>query len=148
MTTADWALVISLCSTAISLAALAWNVWAKFVFPKPTVRVSFAVNRVIPDNMGIGKFLNLSATNHGPIKVILSSAVVRTRCDKKTGSRYGILNPLHDFPVQRNHSLGPFSGGLPKTLDVGETFSCFFDDLSKPARDRAEKPVPCVNYLV
>ena len=63
MTTADWALVISLCSAAISLAALAWNIWAKFIFPKPTVRVSFSVNRMFPDRAKVGKFLTLSATN-------------------------------------------------------------------------------------
>src|ERR1700716_2639944 len=63
LTTADWALVISLCSAAISLAALAWNIWAKFIFPKPTVRVSFSVNRMFPDRAKVGKFLTLSATN-------------------------------------------------------------------------------------
>src|SRR4029077_17485911 len=26
--------------------------------------------------------------------------------------------------------------------------ACFFDDLSQPVRDRAKKPVPCVNDLV
>jgi hypothetical protein len=81
---------------------------------------------MMPDRAGIGSFLSLSATNHGPIKVILHSAVVRTQPDKKTGSRFGILNPLHNFPLQTNHTIGPFSGGLPKPLDVGETFSVYF----------------------
>ena len=31
MTTADWALVISLCSFAVALAGFVWNVWSKFM---------------------------------------------------------------------------------------------------------------------
>jgi hypothetical protein len=126
MTTADWALVISILSAVVSLASLGWSVWAKFIYPKPTVRVWFAVNRMIPDRAGVGRFLSLSATNHGPIKVILHYVTVRTKPDPKTKSRYGILNPLHDFPMRLDHSLGPFSGGLPKSLEVGETFSVYF----------------------
>jgi hypothetical protein len=34
MTTADWALVISLCSVAVSLAGFVWNVWSKFIYPR------------------------------------------------------------------------------------------------------------------
>jgi hypothetical protein len=33
MTTADWALVISICSAIVSLASFVWNVWSKFVYP-------------------------------------------------------------------------------------------------------------------
>src|SRR5262249_18462678 len=126
MNTADWALVISICSAAISLGALAWNVWSTFIFPKPRVRVSFSINRMVPDHQHIGKFLTLSATNEGPNKVILSYVAVRTRPDPKTGSRYGVVNPLHNFPIQTNHTIGPFSGGLPKPLEVGDSFSAYF----------------------
>jgi hypothetical protein len=41
VTTADWALVISLCSAVVSLAGFVWNVWSKFIYPKPRVQVSF-----------------------------------------------------------------------------------------------------------
>lgn len=126
MTVADWALIISILSAAISLAGLAWNIWSTFIYPKPTVRVWFSINRMVPDHAGLGKFLCLSATNHGPNKVILYYAVVTTTPDAKTGSRYGILNPLHNFPHQINHTLGPFSGGLPKTVEIGELFSVYF----------------------
>lgn len=40
--------------------------------------------------------------------------------------QYGVLNPLHGFPAQIKSSQGPFSGGLPKKLDVGEEFSAYF----------------------
>ena len=40
MTTSDWALIISLCSLAVALSSFVWNVWSKFIYPKPTVRVT------------------------------------------------------------------------------------------------------------
>jgi len=41
MQTADWALVIGLFSLVVSVASFIWNVWSKFIYPKPVVRVSF-----------------------------------------------------------------------------------------------------------
>ncbi len=38
----------------------------------------------------------------------------------------GILNPLEGFPASLEHSSGPFSGGLPKKLEIGEQFSVYF----------------------
>jgi hypothetical protein len=43
MTTADWALIISLCSLLLAMAGFVWNVWSKFIYPKPKVRVSIGV---------------------------------------------------------------------------------------------------------
>jgi hypothetical protein len=37
--TAQWALVISIGSVLLSLAGFIWNVWSKFIYPKPRVRV-------------------------------------------------------------------------------------------------------------
>jgi hypothetical protein len=39
---------------------------------------------------------------------------------------YALLNPLHNYPVQTDHSVGPFGGGLPKKVEVGEQFSVYF----------------------
>ena len=44
MTTADWALIISLCSLLLAMAGFVWNVWSKFIYPKPKVRVSIGVH--------------------------------------------------------------------------------------------------------
>lgn len=38
MTTADWALVISIGSLLISAPGFIWNVWSKFIYPKAKVR--------------------------------------------------------------------------------------------------------------
>ena len=38
---------------------------------------------------------------------------------------YAYLNPLHNYLTVENHSIGPFGGGLPKKLAVGEDFSVY-----------------------
>jgi hypothetical protein len=139
MTTSDWALIISLCSFALALASFIWNVWSKFIYPKPKVRVSCSASIIFhPGNADHKQeFLSLSATNLGPGDVILHSAVLRSRKVKwwrelKAWYRrpycfdFGLLNPLEGFPARMNHTIGPFSGGLPKKLAVGESFSSYF----------------------
>ena len=39
MTTADWALVVSLFSFLVALAAFVWNVWSKFIYPRAKSRL-------------------------------------------------------------------------------------------------------------
>jgi hypothetical protein len=125
MTTADWALLISLVSALISLGGFVWNVWSKFIYPKPVVEVSFNFMTAmgVPDSSSV---VVLSATNMGPSPVTLRNAV--TRPPRKLRKTYGIgiLNPLHGFPTQLDFTQGPFSGGLPKKVDVGEEFSLYF----------------------
>jgi hypothetical protein len=82
MTVADWALVISIFSAVISLAALAWNVWSTFIYPKAKVRVAFSMSVLIQpgkDRSQDYELLNLSATNMGPGEVTLTSAMIRLK---------------------------------------------------------------------
>lgn len=134
METADWALAISLCSFLVSLAGFVWNVWSKFIYPKPKVRVSFTVNIMLDRNGTRPRFLSLSATNYGPGPVTLHSAVGRARAAwmKKT---HFIMNPLHNFPQQMDFTVGPFSGGLPKKIEPGESFSAYFTLRHEALRD-------------
>jgi hypothetical protein len=139
MTTGDWALVISLFSFAVALGSFVWNIWSKFIYPKPKVRVTLQASIIFhpghPDHQK--EFISLMATNVGPGDVILSAAVLRSRKKKwwrewKAWFRrryrfdYGMLNPLEGFPGVMDHSIGPFSGGLPKKIGVGESFSSYF----------------------
>jgi hypothetical protein len=72
-----WALVISICSAAVSLAGFVWNVWSKFIYPKPRVRISFQMMRTVLPGTGIGEqVLVLSATNMGPVQVTLRTALI------------------------------------------------------------------------
>ena len=139
MTTSDWALIISLCSFAVAVGSFVWNVWSKFIYPKAKVRVTFQATMIFhPDRPDHGQeFLTLSATNYGPGEVTIHSAIFRhyrekwwknwrAFFNKHYRRKYGILNPLDNFPMRFDHSIGPFSGGLPKKIAVGESFSSYF----------------------
>lgn len=126
MTVADWALVISILSALVSFAGFIWNVWSKFIYPKPRVRVSFSYSYVThPLGSREDDYdpLCLSATNFGPGDVRLHSALVRRKRRWLRRSGFGLLNPL--ISASHRDSSGPFSGGLPKTVVVGENFSVY-----------------------
>jgi hypothetical protein len=103
VTTADWALVISIGSALVSLAGFVWNVWSKFIYPKPHVRVTcgmkFLIDRSVKQK-DKENFISISAVNHGPISVTITGASLEQVHWQKFRKRreYGILNPLHEFP--------------------------------------------------
>ena len=134
MTTADWAFTVSILSLLIAMCSFVWNVWSKFIFPKPRIRITFAVMSVFPDD-GQGDFLSLSATNYGPGEVTLHSAIVQLRRRRLFQRRLGlgILAPYND--LMRRATDGPFSGGLPKKLNIGEQFSVYFPVSLEGLRD-------------
>jgi hypothetical protein len=123
MTTADWALVISICSAALSLFALIWNIWSKFIYPKPKLIVTFTLQGILDDRGWHDPFLNLSITNHGPAPDIVTHSIVQINKGRFRKPKLGLLKPLSNFPLDFNSTLGPFSGGLPKKIEVGEEFS-------------------------
>ena len=135
-TTADYALIVSLASAALSLFALVWNVWQKYIFVKPRLQISFALGQVFlptrpgePFQKGV-ELLTLNVTNFGPGSAILHSCVGRTR-RRWVNWRYrralGLINPIHGDPTSATpHTLGPFSGGLPAKIDEAETKSFYF----------------------
>jgi hypothetical protein len=123
MTTAENAIIISTASLIISIFALGWNIWSKFIFPKPSLVVGFTVMEIM-DEAGLhDPFLNLSITNHGPISATISASYVQISKGLLRRRGLALLNPLSDFRSDMKKTLGPFSGGLPKKLEVGEEFS-------------------------
>lgn len=128
MTTADYALIISLFSAVLSLAGFIWNVWSKFIYPKPRLRVRFNRMHTL-DYRGkpVHPVLVLTATNLGPGPVTLFYAIVCKRW-RWQRDEIGILNPMNGPPPGGNPSLplGPFAGGLPKKIDTGEEFALYF----------------------
>lgn len=125
MTTADWALVISICSAAVSLAGFVWNVWSKFIYPKPDLRVHFSMMGFIGDGPWRDPFLSLSITNHGPIGCTITHAIIDIDDRAQRKKRRGLINPLRDISASIEHTDGPFTN-LPKKIDVGEEFSLRF----------------------
>jgi hypothetical protein len=122
VTTADWAIVISICSAAVSLASFVWNVWSKFIYPKPVVRVSFQMMRTVQSGRAVEEILVLMATNMGPAQVTLRTALIAypTTFPWHRYCRSFVLNPLNNYPQNTRLSIGPFGGGPPKKLEIGE----------------------------
>jgi hypothetical protein len=125
MDTADWALVVSLLSFAVSLSGFVWNVWSKFIYPKPNVQVSFGIFEAWGDEGKTDTALRLSAVNHGPIEVTLKGNAIRIE-NGLFKYRHALLNPLDRWPAPAPTTSGPFSGGLPKKLALGEEFALYF----------------------
>jgi hypothetical protein len=126
VTTADWALVISIVSALVSAAGFVWNVWSKFIYPKPRVRVSFNMMQIVAKDPLHGlDVLTLNATNMGPGEVTLYAAMLYKRPWFSRKVSLALLQPLHNFPAQREYTLGPFGGGLPKKLAVAEEFTVY-----------------------
>jgi hypothetical protein len=71
----------------VSFAGFIWNVWSKFIYPKPRVYVSFGMMRVVQGGSAGEQILALGATNMGPVQVTLHSALV-------TYSRWGRLSSV------------------------------------------------------
>ena len=126
MTTSDWAIIISFCSLALALASFVWNVWSKFIYPRARLDVSFRKMALLEDQTWSQDHLSLYIVNHGPTKTKVHCATLRERDSLLSKHHWALLNPIHDFPVRPYRSIGPFSGGLPKELDVGESLSLFF----------------------
>lgn len=125
MTTSDWALVISCFSMLIALGSFLWNVWSTFIYPKPRVRVTIAIMTHMPNPENRPSIVSISATNFGPNEVTLRVVVTRARKGFFARIQHRFLIPL-DSAISSTSSQGPLSGGLPKSLSVGEEFSCYF----------------------
>lgn len=57
--------------------------------------------------------------------------------------RFFILNPLHNFPLEKDRTNGIFSGGLPEKVAVGEGFTAYFTLRHESLRD---EPVVNVGF--
>jgi len=136
MTTADWALVISILSAIVSLTSFVWNVWSKFIYPKPAVRVSLAMVQVVePGSDYIPSVLRLGATNMGPGEVSLSNALTQFRGHSYQSEGFGLLSTLDNYPLHQDIERGYFGAGFPAKVAVGEQFSAYL----YPAHERLAK---------
>jgi hypothetical protein len=128
MTTADWALILSIFSFTVSLAAFVWNVWSKFIYPRAKVRAHIAVMLVIDgDGTPPRKTISLSATNYGPTDITLSRHPAKRRQgflwfrrNRQLALINSIAHPDSDTPT------GWFAPGFPKKLAVGEGVTVYF----------------------
>jgi len=128
MTTADYALIVSICSGVVALSSLGWNIWSKFIYPKPRLRMGFSAIVVIdhvaaPEDRP--RFVAVNITNHGPIETTVHSFNVKFSRGLFKKPQFAFISPIHDIH-RPEIGVGIFGGGLPKKLAVGETFSLYF----------------------
>ncbi len=128
MTTADWALVISLCSVVVSLAGFVWNVWSKFIYSRAKVRSYIAVMLIFDgDGSPARKTIQLSATNYGPTDITLHSHQAKRRQGFlwfRRNRKLALINPIaHPDSATTTGWLAP---GFPKKLTVGEGVHVYF----------------------
>jgi hypothetical protein len=133
MTPSEYALFISLASIFISIGALLWNVWQKFIFVKPILQVSFGVYNILqPTSAELAvpsgrRLLSMTVTNMGPGPVVLYVCIYKQKAHWWARTTVGTLNPIHGDPInQQPTSLGPFSSGLPTKIDVADTKTFYF----------------------
>ncbi|MGH6811021.1 MAG: hypothetical protein ACREDM_01300 [Methylocella sp.] len=127
MTTAHWALAVSLLSLVVAMASFVWNVWSKFIYPKAKLNLEIRVMEIVPNPTNIPPFVVMSATNHGPTDVTLHSAIWGKRKKLFRRRRVGIIIPAQNI-LSSNPSAGPFT---PKKLAIGEKFSVHFPILKQ-----------------
>ena len=122
------AVFISGAAFAVSLISLGWNIWSKFIFPKPHLRVGLMVMTVVQENKMGPKLVVLTVANHGPGHLQISGVAAKTANE----AGYALLNPLEGDP-RAAFSRGPFTG-FPRKLDVGDEVSFYlvFEILDNP----------------
>lgn len=125
MTTADWALIISIISAITSIAGFVWNVWSKFIYPKPKVNVTAGIYAAPGATDDDDHWLLVTATNLGPGPVTLRYVIGQTYRNWRLRRMQAIFLPLANPGLSRDYTEGPLSGGLPKTLDPAASFTCW-----------------------
>ncbi|MBR1154517.1 hypothetical protein [Bradyrhizobium sp. JYMT SZCCT0428] len=123
-------MAISIFSAIVATASFLWNVWSKFIYPKPVVRVSFAMVTIMQQGAEDIEVLQLAATNMGPIEATLMKALIVFNRGPFKDKSYGILNVLPRAPQGPDLDYEWGLGGgptacFPKTLAVGESFSVY-----------------------
>lgn len=144
-TTADYALIISLCSLLLAVASFVWNVWSRFIFPKPKVKVWLDLQylntenqhsaSIRPDGTFAGDFdprlmalpcISLTTTNFGPGELTVTSAAIKlARKHPRRKEGHGLVIAYNDYPNDLS-ARGVSSGGLPRKLQVGDQMSLHY----------------------
>ena len=119
MNTAELAILISIFSAILAAISLGWNIYRDVIL-KPKVVVTAAVKNIIGAGMEASPdYVGISATNHGPGPVILSTVALKeTSMIKKILKKEKHAFLIHDYE-------NPYSTKMPKKVDVGESVDLF-----------------------
>jgi hypothetical protein len=134
-TTADYALIISLFSACLSLLGLGWNIWSKFIFPKPRIEIKVTWVMTVGGSPEFERSaISITAVNHGPIDVSLTGIVAVVKAKTVFGKKQRAIFPVFDnWPNDSATTTG--GRNLPKRLPVGEQFSVYVPEKSRGYED-------------
>ena len=126
-TTADYALVISVFSAVVSVAGFVWNIWSKFIYPKPRLLARMRTSLLVGTVHNLPSVLSFSAINHGPGDITLKQVIGKVR--KKypwSKSQRAILKCYLNWPHSLQESeIGQYPN-LPCKLEVGDSYDLHF----------------------
>ena len=122
-TTADYALIISICSFVVSLSGFVWNVRAKYLHPKPKIVARLTVHTGDWVASGVSHIAEMEVVNLGPSDCVLVS-VIRPTSKKRLfsskmtwwSSQSKSLNPIGGTCLSKEHDW-------PRLLKAGEMCS-------------------------
>ena len=103
----------------VAVFSLGWNVY-RDVLLKGRVQVSMGVKNILHEGASPSvDYIGIRATNHGPGKVALETIALRdTSIWKKLTKKQKYAFLMYDYK-------NPYTGHLPKSLDVGESIDLF-----------------------
>ncbi|MDV2984779.1 UNVERIFIED_CONTAM: hypothetical protein Q9R58_10710 [Methylobacteriaceae bacterium AG10] len=110
----------------------------KYIYPKSQIKVRFNM-MIIFDAFTNRKMIGLTATNFGPTDTQLTGVICRERLERKfpyvrRNWQYGFLNSFETPEIPT--VPGPYSGGLPKKLVVGDKVDVYLTPLHEALRDK------------
>lgn len=126
LTTADYALIVSIFALTITIGNFVWNVWSKFIFPKPHLEVGiFIMTALTLGDNSTPKAICMSAVNHGPGEVELTTSIGRVRRKKFWKKPMGaVFKSYNNWPFDMDSfTLGGYN--LPQRLSVGQRYQMF-----------------------
>jgi hypothetical protein len=128
-TTSDYALIVSLVSLCFAVASFCWNIWSKFIFPKPRIEVKIAFIYAVGGSADWPSAINLIAINHGPIEVTLNGTIGFVSPNFPFGkSKRAILRAYQNWPYNLVETAFGETPGLPTRLAVGEQFNAYYPE--------------------
>ena len=117
--TANIALVISGCSFLLALASFVWNIWSKFIYPKPKLTVNIAFTVPVGSVSDAPSAISLTAVNHGPGELILNAPIGKLRESR------AMLSVYSNYPYSLNMTPPGHAPDLPRKLSVGESATIY-----------------------
>jgi hypothetical protein len=126
-TTADYALIVSLVSLCFAVASFAWNVWSKFIFPKPKLQVLTNVTILVGVEPPGPLVWSVKVVNHGPGDVLLEGIVGNMRKPTPWARRQRALMKCYlNWPHSMSLSAIGELPNIPRKLTTGESHTVFF----------------------